>query len=30
MELVTLARVTLNRIGSASTPGIVKHNEVTT
>ncbi len=28
MELVTLAHATLNRIGSASTHGMVKHNEV--
>jgi hypothetical protein len=28
MELVTLAHATLNRIGSASTPGVVRHNEV--
>ena len=28
MELVTLAHVTLNRVRSASTAGMVKHNEV--
>jgi hypothetical protein len=28
MKLVTLAHVTLNRIGSASTPAVVRHNEV--
>ena len=28
MELVTLAHATLNRIGSASATGMVKHTEV--
>jgi hypothetical protein len=28
MELVTLAHATLNRIGSASTPGMVNHKEM--
>ena len=29
MEIVTLAYVTLNRVGSASSPGMARHNEVT-
>ena len=28
MELVTLAHVTFNRVGSASRPGVTLHNEV--
>ena len=29
MEMVTLAHVTLNRVGSASSHGMARHNEVT-